>query len=89
MEKPLKAAGTALDEFHFAMEAFGDAFVFGKAPHGRQRFSPAREGLSQGQERGEATGFELINESEQFLSQRAAGTLCLVLNIEESAAVTG
>ena len=80
-----KAVGTGLDEFHFAMEAFGDAIVFGKAPHGRQRFSPARERLSQSEHGGEATDFELINESEEFLSQRAAGTLCLVLNIEESA----
>ena len=31
-----KAVGTALDEFHFAMEAFGNGIVFGKAPHGRQ-----------------------------------------------------
>jgi hypothetical protein len=81
-----KAISSALDEFHFAMEAFGDAIVFGKAPHGRQRFSPAREGLRQSQERGEATGCELINGSEEFLRQRPAGPLGLVLNIEESAA---
>ena len=37
-----KAVGSALNEFHFAMEAFSNAVVFGKAPHGRQGFSPAR-----------------------------------------------
>ena len=43
-----KAVSTALDEFEFAMEALGDAIVFGEAPHGRQRFSPGRQGLSEG-----------------------------------------
>jgi hypothetical protein len=74
-----KAISSALDEFYFAMEAFGDAIVFGKAPHSRQRFSPAREGLRQSQERGEATGCELINGSEEFLRQRPAGPLGLML----------
>ena len=37
-----KAVSSALNEFHFAMEAFSNAVVFGKAPHGRQGFSPAR-----------------------------------------------
>ena len=37
-----KAVSSALNEFHFAMEAFGNAVVFGKAPHGCQGFSPAR-----------------------------------------------
>ena len=41
-----KAVSTALDEFHFSMEAFSDAVVFGKAPHGRERFAPGVESLS-------------------------------------------
>ena len=31
---------TALDEFHFSMEAFGDAIVFGEAPDGSERLTP-------------------------------------------------
>ena len=41
-----KAVSTALDEFHFSMEAFSDAVVFGKAPHGSERFAPGVESLS-------------------------------------------
>ena len=80
-----KAVGAALDEFHLAVEAFSDAIVFGEAPHGRQGFSPGREGMSEGEERGEGTGFELIDKVEQFGDQRAAGTFCLMLEVEEGA----
>jgi len=44
-----KAVGTALYEFHFAVEALSDGVVFGKAPHGRQGFSPGRQGMSEGE----------------------------------------
>jgi len=38
--KVSEAIGTALDEFHLAMEAFGNAVVAGEAPHAHDLFSP-------------------------------------------------
>ena len=35
-----KAVSAALDELHFAMEAFGDAVVSGEAPHAGDLLSP-------------------------------------------------
>jgi len=46
--KVSKAVSAALDEFHFSVEAFGDAIVFSKAPHGGNRFDPGFEGLGEG-----------------------------------------
>jgi hypothetical protein len=46
--KVSKAVSAALDEFHFSVEAFGDAIVFSKAPHGRNRFDTGFEGLGEG-----------------------------------------
>ena len=80
-----KAVGAGLDEFEFAMEALGDAIVFGEAPHGGERFSPGRQGLSEGKERGEGAGFKLIDTIEEFLRERAAGAFCLMFEVEESA----
>ena len=51
----LEAVGAALDELHFAVEALGDAVVFGKSPHACDFLAPAGEGLGQGLEWGEAT----------------------------------
>jgi hypothetical protein len=45
-----EAVGTALDEFHFSVEAFGDAIVFGEAPHAGDFLLPVLERLSQGDE---------------------------------------
>jgi hypothetical protein len=36
--KVSEAVSAALDEFHFSMETFGNAIVFGKAPHGGNGF---------------------------------------------------
>ncbi len=33
VEEVSEAISSALDEFHFSMEAFSDAIIFGKAPH--------------------------------------------------------
>jgi len=35
-----KAISASLDQLHFAMEAFGNAVVFGKSPHSSQWFCP-------------------------------------------------
>ena len=61
-----KAVSTALDEFHFSMEAFSDAVVFGKAPHACDLLLPGGEGLGQGEQWREAGGFELLNGREEF-----------------------
>ena len=49
-----KAVSAALDELHFAMEAFCDAVVFSKAPHAGDFLAPGGEGLSQRDQRREA-----------------------------------
>ena len=38
-----------LDEFHFAMEALGDAVVTGEAPHADDLLGPVGEGLGEGE----------------------------------------
>ncbi len=38
---------TALDEFHFSMEAFGDAIVFGEPPHTGDGFIPIGKGFGE------------------------------------------
>ncbi len=43
-----KAIGPPLDQLHFAVEALGDAVVFGKSPHSGERFGPRSQGLCQG-----------------------------------------
>jgi hypothetical protein len=49
-----KAVSAALDEFHFAVEAFGDAVVFGEAPHASDLLPPGGEGMGQSDQRREA-----------------------------------
>jgi len=49
-----KAVSAALDELHFAVEAFCDAVVFGEAPHAGDLLVPGGEGLSQRDQRREA-----------------------------------
>lgn len=43
-----KAVGSALDEFHLPVEAFGDGVVFGEAPHGGDGFAPLLYRLGEG-----------------------------------------
>lgn len=40
-----EAVSAALDEFHFAVEALGDAVVFGKSPHAGDGLRPSIEGI--------------------------------------------
>lgn len=42
-----EAVGAALDEFHFAVEAFGDAVVAGEAPHANDLLGPSGEGVGE------------------------------------------
>ena len=43
-----EAVGTALDEFHFSVDAFGYAIVFGEMPHAGDFLLPTLERLGQG-----------------------------------------
>lgn len=43
-----EAGGSALDEFHLSVEAFGDGVIFGEAPHGGDGFAPLLERLGEG-----------------------------------------
>ena len=56
-----EAVGAALDEFHFAVEAFGDAVVAGEAPHADDLLRPIMEGLGEGVSVFEAAGFERLD----------------------------
>ena len=58
-----EAEGPALDEFHLAMEALGDAVVSGEAPHGDKRLSPSVEGRAQAHEGFEGTLPQFVNEA--------------------------
>jgi len=74
-----------LDEFHFSMEAFGDAIVFGEAPHGCEGFAPGVESLCEGDKRDKGTGVEFVDELKQSAYEGTAGTFGLVFYIHEGA----
>ena len=52
-----KAVSAALDEFHFSVEAYGDAIVFGEAPHAGDFFAPVGECSGEDGERSEAAAW--------------------------------
>jgi hypothetical protein len=43
-----EAIGSSLDEFHLAVEAFGDPVVSRETPHACDRFDPIIEGVGEG-----------------------------------------
>jgi hypothetical protein len=63
-----KAVSTALNKFHFAVEAFGDAVVFGEAPHAGDFLLPAFESIGQGDDWSEATMGELLDDLDKARS---------------------
>jgi hypothetical protein len=78
-----EAVSTALDEFHFSMEALGDAIIFGEAPHGGERFSPGVESFCQGDQGGKGAGTKFVDDPEQSVDQGATCAFGLVFNIHE------
>jgi hypothetical protein len=42
-----ETVGLALQDFHFGVEAFGDAVVAGEAPHGGDLVLPGMKGVAQ------------------------------------------
>ena len=80
-----EAVSTALDEFHFAVEAFGDAIVSGEAPHGGQGLAPGVEGLGESDQGSEGAGGELLNEEDEVSRGLEALAFGEVFSIHERA----
>ena len=80
-----KAVSTALDEFHFTVEALCDAVIFGKTPHAGDGLCPGAKGVSQCDERLEAAGCEPVNEAQELVSKGEALAFSSVLLVEEIA----
>ena len=89
----LEAICASLDELHFAVEAFGDAVVFGEAPHARDLLPPSRESPGESSQRSEAAVGKLAGDVQQLWcelltlpcvlvtpSQQGAEALHLVVN---------
>ena len=70
--KVFEAVSAALDELHFSVEAFGDAIVFGEAPHAGNLFTPAGESFGQGGQWSEATLSELLGDAQEPWSMTPA-----------------
>jgi hypothetical protein len=51
-----EAVSTALNEFHLAMESFGDAVAVGEDEHAQDFLLPCLQGLPEGSEQIEAAG---------------------------------
>lgn len=73
-----KAVGAALDEFHFAVEAFGDAVVFGEAPHAGDGLLPVTQGIGEGDQRAKAAVGELVDDFDESRGEFAALAFFLV-----------
>ena len=78
-----EAVGSSLDEFHFAVEALGDAIGAGEAPHADDLLGPVREGLGEGRSGLEAAVAQRFNQAEQLLDMPAAGALGLELQAQQ------
>ena len=70
--KVFEAESAALDEFHFSMEALGDAVVFGEAPHSSDFILPVGQGFGKREQRGEAAGSKLGGELYELRSKPSA-----------------
>lgn len=67
-----EAVSAALDEFHFSVEAFGNAIVFGKPPHACNFLPPAIKSFGQSDQRSKMAIGELGDELNEAVSQRPA-----------------
>lgn len=74
----LEAVSAALDELHFAVEALGDAVVFGKAPHADDLLTPACEGFGKSDQRSKTTVLELPGDAHEQWRQAFAASGGLV-----------
>ena len=78
-----EAIGSALDEFHFSVEAFSDAVIFGEAPHGDEGFLPILEGISQAHERVEGAVEEVFYEAQEVGDMVFTGACVLMLEAQK------
>ena len=67
-----EAVSATLNEFHFSVEPFGDAVVFGDAPHACDFLLPASQCIGQGDQWREAAVGELSNDIDEAGSQEPA-----------------
>jgi hypothetical protein len=67
-----EAVGSALNEFHFSVEALGDSIVFCKPPHAGDLFLPVGECSGQRGERSKATAGQLLCKLKEPANDRSA-----------------
>lgn len=67
------------------MEAFGDAVVFGEAPHAGDFLLPVFEGIGQGDDWSEAAVSELFNHMDEARSEGSALVSFLVAHSHQGA----
>ena len=80
-----KAISTALDEFHFAMEALGDAVVLYEAPHTGNGFLPIKQGSSEYLQWFKIGVLELVNMPVKDFGMCSALFFGLVFAVHKSA----
>ena len=80
-----KAVCTALDEFHFPVEALGDAVVLGEAPHAGDGFLPVEQGFGERLEWFEIGVPELADVPVKDFGVYSALFFGLVFSVHESA----
>ncbi len=91
-----EAVSAALDEFHFSMEAFGNAIVFGKSPHTGNFLPPTIQSFGQCDQRSKMAMGELGDEVNEvpgkwsamncllmFFTHEIANALKLIVNGSE------
>ena len=81
--KGSEAVGSALDEFHFSVEALGDGVVAGVAPHAGYLLGPFGEGFSERTSSLEAAGTQGVDKTEQFPDMITALIRRLVLQAQQ------
>ncbi|MEK0447168.1 MAG: hypothetical protein RLZZ399_2489 [Verrucomicrobiota bacterium] len=80
--KITEAVSSALDPFHLSVEAFGDAVVFGKAPHSGDLLFPVLKGRRQSLHRFKSRSLKLPKDRQEPLTPLTALELGLMLLIQ-------
>lgn len=80
-----KAVCAALDEFHFPVEALGDAVVLGEAPHAGDGLLPVEQGSGERLEWFEIGVLELADVPVEDFGVGSALFFGLVFSVHESA----
>lgn len=80
-----EAVSAALDEFHFSVEAFGNAIVFGKSPHAGNFLPPTIKSFGQCDQRSKMAMGELGDEFNEAISKWSAMNSLLMFFTHEIA----